>query len=50
LSLLLQVNNVTDTPSAQTAGPAVGGVGSSLLPWKYNTYGRQFLLGASYKF
>lgn len=50
LSLLLQVNNITDAPSAQTSGPAVGGVGSSLLPWKYNTYGRQILLGASYKF
>ena len=50
LSLLLQVNNATDTPSAQTSGPVVGGNGKSLLPWKYNTYGRQFLLGASYKF
>jgi iron complex outermembrane receptor protein len=50
LSLLLQVNNVTDAPSAQTAGPEVGGNGKGLLPWKYNTYGRQYLLGASYKF
>jgi iron complex outermembrane receptor protein len=50
LSLLLQVNNVTDAPSAQTAGPEVGGNGKGLLPWKYNTYGRQVLLGASYKF
>jgi iron complex outermembrane receptor protein len=50
LSLLLQVNNVTDAPSAQTRGPEIGGNGSGQLPWKYNTYGRQFLLGASYKF
>jgi iron complex outermembrane recepter protein len=50
LSLLLQVNNVTDTPWVQTAGPVVGGNGKGLLPRKYNTYGRQFLLGASYKF
>jgi iron complex outermembrane receptor protein len=50
LSVLLQVNNLTDAPSAQTAGPEVGGNGKGLLPWKYNTYGRQVLLGASYKF
>ncbi|GAB3454198.1 TonB-dependent receptor [Massilia terrae] len=50
LSILLQVNNVTNAPSAETAGPEIGGNGKGLLPWKYNTYGRQFLLGASYKF
>jgi iron complex outermembrane receptor protein len=50
LSILLQVNNVTNEPSAQTAGPEIGGNGKGLLPWKYNTYGRQFLLGANYKF
>lgn len=50
LSLLLQVNNLTDAPSASTAGPEVGGNSKGLLPWKYNTYGRQVLLGASYKF
>jgi iron complex outermembrane receptor protein len=50
LSILLQVNNVTDEPSVQMAGPEVGGNGKGLLPWKYNTYGRQFLLGANYKF
>ena len=50
LSILLQVNNVTNAPSAQTQSPQVGGVSSGLLPWKYNTYGRQLLLGASYKF
>ena len=50
LSLLLQANNVTNAPSAQTAGPEVGGNSKGLLPWKWNTYGRQYLLGASYKF
>jgi iron complex outermembrane receptor protein len=50
LSILLQVNNVTNEPSVQTAGPEVGGNGKGQLPWKYNTYGRQFLLGANYKF
>jgi iron complex outermembrane receptor protein len=50
LSILLQVNNLTDAPSGQQQGPQIGGVGSGLLPWKYNTYGRQILLGASYKF
>jgi hypothetical protein len=28
----------------------VGGNAKGQLPWKYNTYGRQLLLGASYKF
>ncbi|MES2016041.1 MAG: TonB-dependent receptor [Pseudomonadota bacterium] len=50
LSLLLQVNNVTDAPAVQTRGPEVGGNGQGLLPWKYNSYGRTVLLGASYKF
>jgi iron complex outermembrane receptor protein len=50
LSILLQVNNVTNEPSAQTRGPEVGGNGKGQLPWKYNTYGRQLLLGANYKF
>lgn len=50
LSILLQVNNLTNEPSAQTAGPEIGGNGKGQLPWKYNTYGRQILLGASYKF
>jgi iron complex outermembrane receptor protein len=50
LSLLLQVNNLTDTASEQTKGPEIGGNSNGQLPWKYNTYGRQVLLGASYKF
>jgi iron complex outermembrane receptor protein len=50
LSILLQINNLTNEPSAETAGPEVGGNAKGQLPWKYNTYGRQLLLGASYKF
>jgi iron complex outermembrane receptor protein len=50
LSILLQVNNLTNAASAETAGPEIGGNGKGLLPWKYNTYGRQVLLGASYRF
>jgi iron complex outermembrane receptor protein len=50
LSILLQVNNLTNEPSVQTQGPQIGGNGNGQLPWKYNTYGRQVLLGASYKF
>lgn len=50
LSLLLQANNLTDTASEQTKGPEIGGNSNGQLPWKYNTYGRQVLLGASYKF
>jgi iron complex outermembrane receptor protein len=50
LSLQLQAYNVTNQPAVQTKGPEVGGVGTGLLPWKYNTYGRSYQLGASYKF
>ena len=53
LSLLLQVNNLTDAPAVQTQGPeVVGSAGSSTgqLPWKYENFGRSVLLGATYKF
>jgi len=53
LSLLLQVNNLTNAPAVQRRGPEVtGSAGSStsLLPWKYDDFGRSVLLGASYKF
>lgn len=50
LSLLLQVNNLTDAPAVQTRGPEVGGSSAGLLPWKTETFGRSVLLGASYKF
>lgn len=50
LSLTLQAYNLTNEPAVQTKGPEVGGVGTGLLPWKYNTYGRSFSLAATYKF
>ena len=50
LSLVLQGYNLTNQAAVQTKGPEIGGVGSGLLPWKYNTYGRSISLGATYKF
>ncbi|WPC68064.1 TonB-dependent receptor [Rhodoferax ferrireducens] len=53
LSLLLQVNNLTDAPAVQTRGPeVVGSAGSTTgqLPWKTENFGRSVLLGATYKF
>ena len=50
LSLTLQAYNLTNEPAVQTKGPEVGGVGTGLLPWKYNTYSRSFSLAATYKF
>ena len=52
LSLLLQVNNLTNQDAIQRRSPeVVGSAGSStgLLPWKYDNYGRVLLLGVSYK-
>ncbi|MGI9134964.1 MAG: TonB-dependent receptor, partial [Rhodoferax sp.] len=50
LSVLLQINNLTDAPAVQTQGPEVGGNSQGLLPWKYSNFGRTTLLGATYKF
>lgn len=53
LSLLLQVNNLTNEPALQQrSAEVVGSAGSKtgLLPWKYDNFGRSVLLGASYKF
>ncbi len=50
LSVLLQVNNVTDAPAVQTRGPEVGGNALGLLPWKTENFGRSMMLGATYKF
>lgn len=53
LSLLLQINNLTDAPAVQTRGPeVVGSAGSTTgqLPWKTENFGRSVLLGATYKF
>ena len=47
LSLLLQVNNLTDSAYATKQG---NGFGESIAPAEYNKYGRQTLLGVSYKF
>ncbi|MBE0548825.1 MAG: TonB-dependent receptor, partial [Rubrivivax sp.] len=53
LSVLLQVNNLTNSPYVTNRGPeVVGSAGNSagLIPWVYAEYGRTVLLGASYKF
>jgi iron complex outermembrane receptor protein len=50
LSVLLQVNNVTDAPAVQTRGPEVGGNALGLLPWKTENFGRSMMVGATYKF
>jgi iron complex outermembrane receptor protein len=46
LSVLLQVNNVTNSPYKTVSGKTNG----VLAPLEYSTYGRQTLLGATYKF
>ena len=43
LSLLLQVNNLTDAPYARYTD-------SPDIPKEYNTYGRTMLFGVNYKF
>ncbi|MGZ8982679.1 MAG: TonB-dependent receptor [Methylotenera sp.] len=48
LSVLFQVNNLTDEPY-RTSVSATGNTNLT-LPERYNTYGRQYLLGATYKF
>jgi len=46
LSVLLQVNNLTNSPYATRQG---NGFGDVVAPEEYNRYGRQTLLGVSYK-
>lgn len=46
VSILLQVNNVTNSPYATVNGKLNG----VLAPEEYNKYGRQYLLGVNYKF
>ncbi len=48
LSVLFQVYNLTDEPY-RTSVSAVGNAGL-VLPERYNRFGRQFMLGANYKF
>ena len=45
-SVLLQVNNLLDSPYATKQG---NGFGDVVAPLEYNKYGRQVLLGVSYK-
>jgi iron complex outermembrane receptor protein len=46
-SLLLQVNNLRNSPYQTRQGDAFSG--GSYAPERYTTYGRQLLLGLSYK-
>jgi iron complex outermembrane receptor protein len=46
LSILLQVNNLTNSPYATKQG---NGFGDVVAPQEYNTYGRQYLVGVNYK-
>ena len=51
--MLLQVNNLTDSPYRTRLGVDGGGTRTTdgePLPEIYQKYGRQFLLGFSYKF
>jgi iron complex outermembrane receptor protein len=53
LSILLQVNNVTDSPYRTRLGTDGGGPRTedgAFLPETYETYGRQILFGASFRF
>ncbi len=53
LGILLQVNNLTNSPYQTRLGLDAGGVHSadgSSLPEVYEEYGRQFLLGLNYRF
>ncbi|MBN8501090.1 MAG: TonB-dependent receptor [Sphingomonadales bacterium] len=53
LSVLLQANNLTDSPYRTRLGVDGGGARTSsgdFLPEIYEKYGRQFLFGISYKF
>jgi iron complex outermembrane receptor protein len=45
MSILLQVNNLTNSPYATVNGSANG----VIAPEEYNRYGRQYLLGLNYK-
>ncbi len=51
LSLTLQVNNLRDRPYRTRVGISTGSTDPlATLPERYTTYGRQFLLGGTYKF
>lgn len=50
LGLLLQVNNLTNEPYRTSVSVGNAKNPDNLMPERYTTYGRQVLLGASYKF
>ncbi len=51
LSLTLQVNNLRDRPYRTRVGISTGAKDpNATLPERYTSYGRQFLLGGTYKF
>lgn len=51
LTLTLQVNNLRDEPYRTRVGVSTGSVDpNATLPERYTSYGRQFLIGGSYKF
>lgn len=50
LSILLQVNNLNDTPYRTMLNDDSVDPVKRLMPEKYHTYGRQTLLGVTYKF
>jgi iron complex outermembrane recepter protein len=51
LSLTLQVNNLRDRPYRTRVGISTGSSDpNATLPERYTSYGRQFLLGGTYKF
>ena len=50
LSLLFQVNNLTDEPYETEVGIAAGRVDpTGTLPERYTTYGREYLFGFNYR-
>ncbi len=50
LSLLFQVNNLTDEPYETEVGIAVGSVNpTGTLPERYTTYGREYLFGFNWR-
>ena len=50
LSLLFQVNNLTDEPYETEVGIAAGSVDpTGTLPERYTTYGREYLFGFNYR-
>jgi len=50
LSMLFQVNNLKNEPYRTQVGISVGGANpSALLPERYTTYGREYLLGVTYE-